>query len=435
MPTVVRARESVPEGGEELETLLEYLFEEAVPRSYNTASPGYLAYIPGGGLFDSALASWIADSVNRYMGVFDAAPVLSQLESNVVNWFAEIVGYPRTARGFLTSGGSLANLSGVVTARRERLGDDIQGGVIYTSDQIHHSVLKAASIAGFAAQSVRVIPADSDFRFDPTALRSAIEADRAAGRRPFLIVGSGGTTNSGAVDPLNALADVAEEFGLWFHVDAAYGGFFAMTDRGGRALAGIERVDSVVLDPHKSLFLPYGVGCLLVRDGEALRRAHAIRADYMPPIQEDPELVDFCEISPELSRGFRGLKVWLPLKRHGLGAFRDALDEKLDLAAEAHTALRAMPDVEIVAPPQLSVVAWRWRPDVPGDVDLDELNRRLLREINLRQRVYLTGTRLNGQFVIRICVLSFRTHADRLAAAIEDIRHAIDALGAQFEGA
>jgi aromatic-L-amino-acid decarboxylase len=155
----------------------------------------------------------------------------------------------------------------------------------------------------------------------------------------------------------------------------------------------------------------------------------------MPPIQEDPELVDFCEISPELSRGFRGLKVWLPLKRHGLGAFREALDEKLDLAAEAHAALRTMPGVEIVAPPQLSVVAWRWRPDVPGEVDLDDLNRRLLREINLRQRVYLTGTRLNGQFVIRICVLSFRTHADRMASAIEDISRSIDVLGAQFEGA
>ncbi len=432
---VKQARERVPQHGAELEPLLEYLFSEAIPRTYNTAGPGYMAYIPGGGLFDSCLASWIADAVNRYVGVFDAAPVLSQLEANVVAWFAEIIGHPSKSHGFLTSGGSLANLSGLVTARREKLGNDLLGGVIYTSDQIHHSVLKAAAIAGFAPEAVRVLPSDSDFRMDVDSLRAAAEADRTAGLSPFLVVGSGGTTNSGAVDDLDAIADAAADLGLWFHVDAAYGGFFAMTERGGRTLAGLGRADSVVLDPHKSLFLPYGVGCLLVRDGEALRRAHAIHADYMPPMQDDADLVDFCEISPELSRGFRGLKVWLPLKRHGLSAFRDSLDEKIDLAEAAEAALRAMPDVEIVAGPQLSIVAWRWCPKGAAPDQLDELNRRLLGEVNTRQRVYLTGTRLNGEFVIRICVLSFRTHADRLEAGLDDIRRGMETLGAQFEGA
>jgi len=426
------AREPVPTSGSDLEGLLEYLFSEAVPRSFNTAGPGYLAYIPGGGLFDSALAAWIADSVNRYVGVFAAAPVLAQLEANVVAWFADIIGYPGTARGILTSGGSLANFTGVVTARRERLPENFLDGVIYVSDQAHHSVSRAASLAGFPASAVRVLPSDDKFRLDVDALVAAVHEDRDAGRRPFLVVGSAGTTNSGAIDPLDALADVAAAENLWLHVDGAYGGFFAMTERGRAALAGLERADSVVLDPHKSLFLPYGVGCLLVRDGGALHRTHTVRADYMPPMQDDADMVDFCEISPELSRGFRGLKIWLPMKRHGLEAFRAALDEKLDLVAWATEQLESMEDVEIVAAPQVTVVAWRWRPATVPDTDLDELNRELMRRVNERNRVYLTSTRLDGRFVIRICVLSFRTHADRMDAALADIRDSIAELRSEL---
>lgn len=426
------AREPVPGSGSDFEELLDYLFSEAVPRSFNTAGPGYLAYIPGGGLFDSALAAWIADSVNRYVGVFAAAPVLAQLEANVVAWFAEIIGYPKTARGFLTSGGSLANFTGVVTARRERLPENFLDGVIYVSDHAHHSVLKAASMAGFPESAVRRLPSDDRFRLDIDALVAAVHEDRAGGRRPFLVVGSAGTTNSGAIDPLDGMADVAAAENLWMHVDAAYGGFFAMTERGREALAGLERADSVVLDPHKGLFMPYGTGCLLVRDGGALHRAHSVRADYMPPMQEDVDLVDFCQISPELSRGFRGLKVWLPMKRYGLEAFRAALDEKLDLTLWATEQLEALPEVEIVAAPQLTVVAWRWQPAGVALGDLDELNRELMRRINARNRVYLTGTRLAGRFVIRICVLSFRTHRDRMELALGDIRRSIADMGSEL---
>ncbi len=420
------AREKMPETGEDLETVLAYLFDEAVPVSFNTAGPGYLAYIPGGGVFDAALGAWIADSVNRYVGVFAAAPLLSQIEANVVAWFAEIVGYPESARGFLTSGGSLANLTGIVTARREMLGENFLDGVIYASDQTHHCVLKAAAIAGFPERAVRMLPADDDFRLRAQDVAAAVEEDRAAGRQPFMLVASAGTTNSGAVDPLEELADVAETKNLWFHVDAAYGGFFALTARGKAALAGIERSDSLVLDPHKSLFMPYGLGSLIVRDGAALHRAHTIRADYMPPMQAAMDRVDFCEISPELSRSFRGLRIWLPLKLHGADAFRRALDEKLDLIAWATEELRSEPEIEIVAEPQVTVVAWRWVPEGADEAELDALNQRLLERINRRQRVYLTATRLRDCFVIRICVLSFRTHADRMEAALKDIRAALE---------
>ncbi len=368
------------------------------------------------------------------MGVFAAAPVLAQLEANVVAWFAEIVGYPAGARGFLTSGGSLANFSGLVTARRELLPENFLDGVIYVTGQAHHSVMKAALIAGFPERAVRTVAADAAFRMQPEALAEAVREDRERGLQPFLVVASAGTTNTGAIDPLAELADLCERERLWLHVDASYGGFFAMTGRGRRALAGLERANSMVLDPHKSLFMPYGIGCLLVRDGDALRRAHAIHADYMPPIQEDAERVDFCEISPELSRGFRGLKVWLALKLRGLDAYRDALDEKLDLIGVVADSLRAIPDVEIVAEPQVTVVAWRWTPSGVPAGELDALNQDLMARVNARKRVYLTGTRLRGDFVIRICVLSFRTHRDRIDAALADISAAMMELRRGLQG-
>ncbi len=420
--------EPLPERGESFESLLDLIFNRAVPKSFNTAGPGYLAYIPGGGIFHSAVADLVADSVNRYVGVFAAAPGLSQLEANVVRWFSDIVGYGPDARGFLTSGGSLANLSAVVVARRELLPRDFLQGTLYVSDQVHHSVQKAAMLAGFPIDNVRVIETDGRFCVRLDRLEERVAADRAAGMQPFFVVGSAGTTNTGACDDLEALATVAEREGMWLHVDAAYGGFFMLTERGRHAMRGIERAASVTLDPHKGMFLPYGTGSLVVRDGESLRRAYTLDADYLPPMQEDRDLVDFCQISPELSRPFRGIRVWLSLKLNGIAPFRAALDEKLDLATWATEELRTIDDLEIVAAPQLSIVAFRLRRSGLGRDDANELNRRFIERINDRRRIYLTGTMLNGQFAIRVCVLSFRTHADRMREGLEDIREAAASL-------
>jgi aromatic-L-amino-acid decarboxylase len=413
--------EDPPEGATPYEELLDLLFERVIPKSYNTAGPGYLAYIPGGGLYHAAVADYIANAVNRYSGVWLASPGLVQLEVNVVKWFCRMVGYPEEALGFLTTGGSLANWTALVTARRERLPEAFLDGTIYVGDQIHHSVVKAAVLAGFPAGNVRAVPSDELFRVRMGPLAEAIRRDRAAGKTPFLVVGSAGTTNTGAVDDLAALADLAADENLWFHVDAAYGGFFVLTERGRERLAGLARADSLVLDPHKGMFLPYGTGCLLVRDGAALHRTHHIVADYMPQFQTDADLVDFCEISPELSRDWRGLRVWLPLKMHGLGAFRDALDEKLDLTEWACAELEKLDDIEIVARPQLSVVAFRLAPTGLDPEATNRLNRDFLERINARRRVFLTATTLGGRFVLRICVLSFRTHQERMEQGLEDI--------------
>jgi aromatic-L-amino-acid decarboxylase len=415
----------MPEHGTSLSDALALLFDRAVPTSFNTAGPGYLAYIPGGGLLHAAVADFVADAVNRYTGVWLAAPGLVQLETNVLRWLAGVVGYPDTALGILTSGGSLANFSAVVAARAERLPERFLDGTLYVSDQVHHSVQKAARLAGFPPDAVRVVASDRRFRMRLDQLEAAVTRDRAAGRQPFLLVGSGGTTNTGAVDDLLALADLAERERLWFHVDAAYGGFFALTERGRRALAGMERADSITLDPHKGLFLPYGTGALLVRDVATLRRSHATEGAYLPTMQDGDTFVDYCQISPELSRPFRGLRLWLPLQLLGTAAFRAALDEKLDLAREAADALRAMPGIEIVAEPELSTVAFRAVWPGLGPAETNARNRGLLEAVNRRRRVYLTGTTVRDRFLLRICVLSFRTHRDRVAEGLADIREAL----------
>jgi len=418
----------LPESGEPAAEVLGELFGRYIPKGFNTAGPGYLAYIPGGGIPSSSVASLISESVNRYMGVWTAAPALAQIEAQVVKWFAGIVGYPEGAGGVLTTGGSLANFSAVVAARQRYLGAEPAGGVLYVSNQAHHSLMKAASLAGIPSSHVRAIAVDDQFRIRLDALAEAIERDREAGLRPFFVCGSAGTTNTGAIDDLQALADLAGEREMWFHVDAAYGGFFALTERGRESMRGMGRADSITLDPHKGLFLPYGTGCILARDAADLRAAHCVEAEYLPAMREEPEFVDFCDISPELSRGFRGLRVWLPLRLHGIAPFRTNLDEKLDLARWATEELRSVPGLEIVAEPQLSLLAFRLVPPDVDDEETDRLNRALLERVNARRRVYLTATRLDGRFVLRICVLSFRTHLDRVRECVEALREDAAAL-------
>jgi aromatic-L-amino-acid decarboxylase len=427
---VLRAlREPLPEQGSAYGDLLDRFFHELLPAGFETAGPGYMAYMPAGGLLQSAIADFIAAAVNRYVAVWAASPGLAELEATVVRWFADLLGLPPQARGFLASGGSIANFSAVLTARRDRLGDDLAGGTAYASDVVHHSMLKAVMMAGFPAGSVRELPSDGAFRLPPEAVRERVRADRRAGKRPFLLIASAGTTLTGTIDDLSALADVAREEGLWLHVDAAYGGFFLLTERGQALLAGIERADSVTLDPHKGLFIPYGTGALLVRDGAALRAAHQTFGQRYSPRQEHADRVDFCEYSPELTREFRGLRVWLPLKMHGVGAFRRNLDEKLDLAREALAGVRAVEGLEVLTEPDLTVIPFRLvRPGL-GPEALDELNRRLLETINAKRRVMLIGVTLRERFVLRLCVLSFRTHAEAVAWALEDIRTSVAELG------
>jgi len=308
-----------------------------------------------------------------------------------------------------------------VTARRALLGEEFQGGTMYVSDQTHASVAKAAVLAGFPRAGIRVVPTSPDLALDVEALREMVQKDRVAGLRPFLVVASAGTTNTGKVDPLAAIGALAREEGLWLHVDGAYGGFFHLTDRGRARLAGIEAADSITLDPHKGMFLPYGTGCLLVRDRRQLREAHMVGADYLQDLAPEDDIPNFSDYSPELSRDFRGLRVWLPLMLHGVEPFRAALDEKLDLTGVLYEALRDSPGFELPWAPELTVVPFRYQPR-SGDAEV--FNRRLLERINASRRVFLSSTMIDGRFVIRACIVSFRTHRDRIDEAIDIIRSA-----------
>ncbi len=413
--------EGPPEQGTPLQSLLEPFFDEWVGRSFGTAGPGYLAFIPGGGLWASALAEFIAAGTNRYTGVWRAAPALVQLEANVLSWFAQWMGFPPSARGLLTSGGSLANFSAIVTARERLLGEHLRQGVLYTSSHAHMCIGKSARLAGILPDRVRALPVDGRYRLRLDALADAIAADRAAGLRPFMVASSAGTTNTGAVDPLDAIADLCAREGLWHHVDGAYGAFFHVVPELRPLLAGLPRADSLALDPHKGLFLPYGTGALLVRDGEALRAAHAATAGYLPPPPAGDEHYDPSQYGPELSRGYRGLRVWLPLKLHGVQRFRAAIAEKRALALLAAERLAQVPGLVLDAPPQLSLLAFHL--GLPGAARAaeNEATRRLVEGVNARGRVMITGCTVDERFLARICVLSFRTRRDRVEAAIEDI--------------
>lgn len=417
--------EPVPSGPRPLESILERL-RPAIRKTFNTAGPGYLAFIPGGGIMSAAIADFIAASTNRYVGVRPPAPALAQIEETAIAWLARVMGYPETAGGILTSGGSLSTLSAIVAAREAKLPEDFSKGTIYVSEETHYCVPKAARVAGFRDWQVKRVAVDARRRIDPKELARGIEMDRVKGFNPFLVIANVGTTNTGAIDDLPAVLSVARSHSMWVHADAAYGGFFRLAGAGPSLMPEIEECDSITLDPHKGMFLPYGTGCLLVRDPENLKRAHSMDAEYLHDVKAETS-PNFSDLSPELSRDFRGLRIWLPLVLHGLDAFRDAIEEKLMLTRWAYERLGKDARFEILDEPQLSVIAFRLKGE---GSDSDRLNEELQRRVNARGRVFLSSTRLDGRYVIRLCVLSFRTHMDRVRDAVEAIFAEADSLQA-----
>lgn len=415
--------EALPEGPHALHDILDRL-RPAIRKTFNTAGPGYLAFIPGGGIMAAAIADFIAVSANRYVGVRPPAPALAQIEETAIAWLGRIMGYPKTAGGILTSGGSLSTLSAIVAARETHLPNDFSKGTIYLSNETHYCVPKAARVAGFRDAQIRRVGVDSRRRMDVEALARMVEADRALGLHPFLIIANVGTTNTGAIDDIPGILAVGGRHSMWVHADAAYGGFFRLASTGPQLMPRIEDCDSITLDPHKGMFLPYGTGCLLVRDPAALKRAHSMDAEYLHDVRAQTS-PNFSDLSPELSRDFRGLRIWLPLVLHGAGAFRDAIEEKLSLTRWAYDQLKDDARFELIDEPQLSVIAFRLRGD---DAEADARNEELMARVNARGRVFLSSTRLDGRYVIRLCVLSFRTHLDRVRDAVEAIQSEAEAI-------
>lgn len=399
--------------------LLDLLRQSVDTPGLNPAAPGHMGYIPGGGVYTASLGDYLAAVTNRYSGVRFGGPGAVAMEEVCLRWMAEVVGFPPEAGGNLASGGSIANLVAVVTARDARglRARDFDRAVVYLSAQTHHCVDKALRIAGMREAVLRRVPLDDAWRMRPDALDALVEDDRSAGRIPWLLISSAGTTDVGAVDPLHALADVAERHGLWHHVDAAYGGFFALVDETREKLSGMARADSLVLDPHKGLFLPYGSGAVLVKDREAMARAHGYEASYMQDAaaQAGPAPSP-ADLSPELTKHFRGLRMWLPLQLHGLAPFRACLEEKLLLARWFHERVAEL-GFETGPEPELSVATYRWPTG-------DDFNRSLVRAVHEDGRCFVSSTRLDGRFTLRMAALTFRTHLAHVQTLLDILERA-----------
>ena len=347
------------------------------------------------------------------------------MENLLIRWMADVIGYPESAGGDLSSGGSIANLTAIVTAREAKgvSSDRIPRSVIYATEQVHHCVGKAIGIAGLKEAQIRRVPMDDRFRMKPEELARQMDLDRADGLAPFLVVASGGTTDTGAVDPIGEIADVAQARDAWFHVDAAYGGFFVLTEEAPAPLRELHRADSVVLDPHKGLFLPYGSGALLVRDRELLYKAHRYDANYMRDTHRSREEPSPADHSPELTRHFRGMRLWLPLQLFGVAPFRACLSEKIWLARYFHEKIQSLPHMEVGPDPELSVCLFR---HVPPGKDPDDVNARLIQDIQSDGRVFLSSTHINGSHWLRLAVLAFRTHKSTVDLALEVIRELVE---------
>ncbi|MBV9494517.1 MAG: amino acid decarboxylase [Acidobacteria bacterium] len=413
----------IGDDGLPLADVLALLEREVFEPGGNPASAGHLAYIPGGGIYHSALGDYLASVSNKYAGIFFTGPGPVRMENMLIRWTADLVGYPASAGGNIASGGSIANLAAIATARDAHglKGADFARTVVYLTSQAHHCIDKALRIAGLGEVQTRYIPIDDSFRMIPSALEQAIAADRANGLRPWMIIAAAGTTDTGAVDPLDAIATIAERERCWFHVDAAYGGFFLLTDHGRQMLRGIERSDSVVLDPHKSLFLPWGSGMLLVRDVRPLAETHRYSGNYMQDALREPGEISPADVSPELTKPFRALRMWLPLIHLGVKPFRAALEEKLLLARYFHREVAKL-GFAVGPDPDLSAVTFRWAPEGVALERANAVNEALVDAVRHDGRIFLSSTMLDGRFTLRMVALGFRTHRKTIDLTLKILR-------------
>ena len=411
------------EEGRNPASVLDYVRSCIDAPGFATTSPRFMAYIPGGGLPYAAFGDLLAATSNKYSGFASASPGAVRIENACVAWLASVIGYPHEAAGTLTSGGSIANLTGVVAAREAR--DPEGGGAVYVTRFAHYCIDKALHIAGRSRSPKRLIATDEKYRMSVDALEQALEEDRRSGVRPWIVIASAGTVDTGAIDPLPEIADLCRRYGAWLHVDGAYGGLFALCDEGRALLRGIEQADSVALDPHKTLFLPYGTGAALVRDGRLLQAAFSASGEYIRPLGESEVGPSPADLSPELTRHFRALRLWLPLQIAGIGAFRAAQSEKLALARYFHARLSGIDGFDPGPPPDLSVVAFRY---LPKRGEVDEFNERLMRHIVEEGRVMMSGTRIDGSYRLRCAILCFRTHIEHVDDAIDAVVRGVEAL-------
>jgi len=432
MPDAVRAsfRSPLPLDGEPLADVYQDYRERVVPYAMGNTHPRFWAWVMGGGTVEGVLADMLASTLNPNMGGGNHSG--PEVEWQVLDWLKEMLGFPQDASGILVSGGSIANLIGLAVARNERSGVNSRasglqalprGLTVYASVEGHSSVQRAVELLGIGDDNLRRIPVDAADRMSLPDLRRAIAEDVATGLRPLAVVANAGSTNTGAVDPLDALADVAAEHGAWFHVDGAFGALAYLAPRARPLLRGMERADSLAFDLHKFAYLPFEVGCVLVRDAEAHYRTFTVHPDYLERAPRglaggDRWLSDF---TPQLTRGFRALKVWMSLRTHGVAKLGRVIEGNLLQAQRLAALVEAIPELELLAPVALNVVCFRFSPPGLPEEHLNSLNGELLLRLQESGIAAPSGTSVRGRFAIRCAITNHRTRDDDLDVLVEAV--------------
>ncbi|MDE2654673.1 MAG: aminotransferase class I/II-fold pyridoxal phosphate-dependent enzyme [Gemmatimonadetes bacterium] len=414
--------EPPPEDGRPAAGVLTRAAEQILPLAARIDHPRFFGFIPASTTWPGVLADFLVagHQVNQSTWLTSSGP--SQLELVVIDWIRRWIGYPEGAGGLLTSGGSVAAITALVAAREAAGGPGRP--TVYMSDQSHSAQIRAAKVVGVRPADIRLVASDSRFRLDMEALRRAVADDRAAGLNPIAVCANAGAGSTGAIDPLDEMADYCEAEGMWLHVDAAYGGFAVITDRGRRLLKGMERADSVGLDAHKWLFQPYEAGCLMVKDVSTLKDAFGVPHDMLQDTIWGAGHPNFSDRGPQVSRSVRALKIWVSVKTFGMRAFRRAVSNGMELADRAEAYIRASPTLEVLNPASLGIVCFRVNPR-DGDLDepaLSEINRHVLASVFWNERAFMSSTRLHGTFSLRLCILNHTTTWDDVRetlAAIE----------------
>ena len=415
-------REPLPEGPTPVDTLLDQLQRVVWPNIGNVQHPRFFAFIPSPSNFVSVMADALAAGFNPFAGNWLEGSGPAQIELVTIDWLREMCGLPETAGGLFVSGGSMANLTALAAARRAMFDERSDDAVIYFSDQTHNSVEKALRVLGFAREQIRALPSDEDFRLPVEPLRRAVAEDRADGKRPFCVIANAGTTNTGAVDPLDQLADLCGLENLWLHVDGAYGAAACLSERGRKLLAGIGRADSVSLDPHKWLFQPFEIGCVLARDARLLKNTfHTMTGILEDTKRAEEEEINYYDYGVQLTRGFRALKLWLSIKTFGAAAFREAINRGFEMAEFAESLLRQSDCWRIISPATFGIVTFRFVAGVRSDGEVNEIHRRMVEAMAEDGFAFANSTSLRGQTVMRLCTINPRTTEDDVRATIKQL--------------
>jgi aromatic-L-amino-acid decarboxylase len=407
-----RFREPMPQKGNVPENVLNELQQKMWDAFMHPDHPRFFAFIPTPSNFVSVMADALASGLSVFCGTWLESSGPSEIELVTVDWIRQQCGFPAAAGGLFVSGGSVANITGLAVARHVQLAGKMDDAVIYCSNQTHSAIERGLRILGFQQDQFRKLGCDENFRIDLSELKSAVHADRNARKKPFCVVANAGSTNSGAIDPLPELSQFCKIENLWLHVDGAFGAAAVFSERGKSLLRGLGEVDSLALDPHKWLFQPYEIGCVLVRERSWLKETFHILPEYMKDVAATEEEINFCDYGIQLTRSFRALKLWMSLKVFGSEAFEAAIDYGFQMGDFAGSLISEMKDWEIVTPPQLAIINFRYAPDGISNKDANDLNHRISQQMLRDGYAMVVTTEIKGKIVLRFCLINPRTTQD-----------------------